>query len=596
MADDRSLSQHSDYATALQVQEFARNARWALSTNDEEAEGEGEDESEADATIKGESVTFNIPNINYAYSLLWKYKEKMTQKAATRGESFFVKFLLFVGEIGGRGARYKTHDNHQFVLTDMMYSFSVKLNGQITTHAAAAIQAVGRLCTLVVDVESAPPITLWTPTACWLYIEDWMNTMNELPLFFSLQKPDESTEDVLKRVCLDAGGLGCPSLRRMFGGVTGTSSTGTEYFARIDHQLQKGKEVATQMSTACKAVNCVPAPLPIEDHSDDINHRHRQRLSELAAQRQGEIDQIDADDYDEEQEEEKNRVMYAALGAPTIGLRSVAAPTSVKVRRAKAESRKRASPGSSKGKKNTNIFEYNWGNTDFQLARNSLAELRSARVLYPADTPIDQVPTREFVEMWVHRYVYFLHMPHASSGPGAAPDQNEFGHGIRSLISRRHYSDSILSMLHPTARRVFDGFDKLPVSNSDAEKKRIADLCKQYATLMGKNDAAGSYGKSTKRSEHDQYVANMRSHLSLWMKLFPMAEVAMAGGMEKWLLTAIIPSNDPPEPRGRPEVALNVCGEEDFEGPFHGIQELDDGEDDDDGGRDSPSLKRMRLG
>jgi hypothetical protein len=113
---------------------------------------------------------------------------------------------------------------------------------------------------------------------------------------------------------------------------------------------------------------------------------------------------------------------------------------------------------------------------------------------------------------------------------------------------------------------------------------------------MGKNDAAGSYGKSTKRSEHDQYVANMRSHLSLWMKLFPMAEVAMAGGMEKWLLTAIIPSNDPPEPRGRPEVALNVCGEEDFEGPFHGIQELDDGEDDDDGGRDSPSLKRMRLG
>ena len=82
-----------------------------------------------------------MPNINWGYSVLWKYMTEMKK----RDPSFFLKMMPLAGEIGARGVRYKSAKTHQFVLTDMFHAFAVSSTAQVCAHGTGTVQAIGRL-------------------------------------------------------------------------------------------------------------------------------------------------------------------------------------------------------------------------------------------------------------------------------------------------------------------------------------------------------------------------------------------------------------------------------------------------------------------
>jgi len=82
-----------------------------------------------------------VPNINWGYSVLWKYMTEMRK----RDPSFFLKMMPLAGEIGARGVRYKSAKTHQFVLTDMFHAFAVSSTAQVCAHGTGTVQAIGRL-------------------------------------------------------------------------------------------------------------------------------------------------------------------------------------------------------------------------------------------------------------------------------------------------------------------------------------------------------------------------------------------------------------------------------------------------------------------
>jgi len=121
--------------------------------------------SEGGATKEGEIQTLEttVPNINWVYSVLWKYMSTMRE----RDPSIFFKMMPLAGEIWARGVRYKSAKTHKFVLTDMFHVFAVSSTSQVCAHGAGVLQAIGRLCSMVPNVKNCPTIKLWVPEDYW---------------------------------------------------------------------------------------------------------------------------------------------------------------------------------------------------------------------------------------------------------------------------------------------------------------------------------------------------------------------------------------------------------------------------------------------
>jgi hypothetical protein len=161
-------------------------------------------------------------DINAAYSCLWKYHEICKDKNADHT----LKIVALTGSIGGRGVRYKSTE-HKFVLTDMYFAFDVRSDRHITMHGESAIQAVGRLCTVVLDLKATPTITLWTPTNCAILLEQWMKAQDEWIASVATQHDGETVLQALQRAIADEK---APTIGRLMSCAVGKGKKGQEFF------------------------------------------------------------------------------------------------------------------------------------------------------------------------------------------------------------------------------------------------------------------------------------------------------------------------------------------------------------------------------
>lgn len=157
------------------------------------------------------SIRCPFANINHMYTALLEY----AAQRITIDPDFRLRSVALTGDIGGRGLNYKPHGNkdeggqvaaHQGYLTDMFFMFDATRTRQITTHGEYALQAIGRLCTLV-DLQdvalrqqmTALPPHLWTSQTCWNLLETWGHLMSQWVDVLPSKKPGESMCDAAAR-------------------------------------------------------------------------------------------------------------------------------------------------------------------------------------------------------------------------------------------------------------------------------------------------------------------------------------------------------------------------------------------------------------
>jgi len=210
----------------------------------------------------------DVPNINWAYSVLWEYKTRMERKDPT----FFLKVMVVAGEIGARGVRYKAAKTHQFCLTDMFHAFDLSSTMQICSHGAGTLQSIGRLCSMVRDLSKCPTITLWMPEDCWKLTKLWMEALDCLPDLLSKKLELEhrtqthlSMEDLLKHVTQDpATASAFPDLQRLLTAPTGHNKKGDPLYARADHMLAPGKQRAEKLASDPGCLQAQPIELDLD--------------------------------------------------------------------------------------------------------------------------------------------------------------------------------------------------------------------------------------------------------------------------------------------------------------------------------------------
>jgi len=236
-----------------------------------------------------------VPNINWGYSVLWKYMTEMRK----RDPSFFLKMMPLAGEIGARGVRYKSAKTHQFVLTDMFHAFAVSSTAQVCAHGTGTVQAIGRLCTMVPDVENCPIIKLWMPTDCWALTKLWMECFDHLPDLLQLKRDLEtrdakfiSMEALLKHVTQDPA-QPFPCMQQLLTAPTGHKKNGAAFYVRSDHMLKPNKDRSERLvnEPACVRVNQV-----------ELNDRHEEMRGEMADHY---VDKAAAENDDESSNEEE---------------------------------------------------------------------------------------------------------------------------------------------------------------------------------------------------------------------------------------------------------------------------------------------------
>ena len=139
------------------------------------------------------SIRSNRANINMLYKGLLNYARRMR----ARDPTFKLRSVALVGQIGGRGLNYKPHKSHAGFLTDMLFMFDALRTRQISTHGEYVLQAIGRLCGLVVqeylDAMGLLPPRLWTSQSCYNVaatfaraIEQWVNVIQHKPVDWTM--------------------------------------------------------------------------------------------------------------------------------------------------------------------------------------------------------------------------------------------------------------------------------------------------------------------------------------------------------------------------------------------------------------------------
>jgi hypothetical protein len=252
-------------------------------------------------------VTTTVANINMAYSIAHAYMRRTNR---------FLKIVVLAGEIGGRGVRYKTHVGHHLVLTDMFYSFAVLHSKALTVTAAAALQAVGRLCTMVPDPSSVPKITLWIPRECWAFVSHWMKVMDSLPMVYEAQLEGERIERTVDRLLVQRPDE-FRELARHFATATGSGGRGKRHHACLDHRRQAARRAHFRTATLFQETG-VTLPRPV-----DTDYGREERLVEDRAilelhRMDGYVDESEEDVSDEE-EDESDEEEEAPLAKRTRG-------------------------------------------------------------------------------------------------------------------------------------------------------------------------------------------------------------------------------------------------------------------------------------
>ena len=219
-----------------------------------------------------------VANINYAYSVLWKYKEAMREG----DPAFFLKVMVVTGEIGGRGVRYKTAKTHQFVLTDMFHAFAVSSKQQITAHGTGTLQAIGRLCTMAANISECPTIKLWIPGDCWKLIKLWMECVDALTdlLEYKRSKGIITMEETLAQATRDPS-LPFPHLQQLLTAPTGQNSRGERLYARSTHLSTPCKQLS---KTLGEHPSCTPVEsLRFDDRQEEMKSAMAEHAVKVAA-------------------------------------------------------------------------------------------------------------------------------------------------------------------------------------------------------------------------------------------------------------------------------------------------------------------------
>jgi len=219
-----------------------------------------------------------VPNINWAYSALWKYMAVMRE----RDPSFFLKVMVVTGEIGGRGVRYKTAKTHQFVLTDMFHAFAVSAKQQITAHGTGTLQIIGRLCTMAKDISECPTIKLWIPGDCWTLIKLWMEAFDTLPdlLEYKRGKGILTMEEALEQATRDPS-IPFPHLQQLLTAPTGHNSRGERLYARPSHLLTPCKQLCQKLGEHPSVVRV--ASLRFNDRQEEMKAAMAEHAVAVAA-------------------------------------------------------------------------------------------------------------------------------------------------------------------------------------------------------------------------------------------------------------------------------------------------------------------------
>ena len=481
------------------------------------------------------SVICGLSNINYAYSVLWKYLELVKAKAALSGDGAFLKILVVAGEICGRSVRLKTHDRHKFVLTDMLYSFDASLKKAITMHAISVIQAVGRLCGIVPDPLNAPPIKLWIPTSCWAYTKQWMNLVDSLVPLHQLRKDNETIDDVIERVIEDESIPGFEALRVHFCTQTGEGNKGAKHNARIDHRLQAGKRAFAKYSAITGEKGTTPDPVSVVDRSDEYMDLQIQQCVEVAVKKTKDALAVDSEDEDSDSDGE----LEAAMGAPQLdGYESVPLPSIYTPHKPVTLAPKERKKGKSSGKRSRSgddgDCDYGFQDVDLGLAFEAVANIRAIRELLPSKP--DRASDRQLVELWGYWYLYFLHINYGAKGPDA--EQNAGRHGVKSHQSRKQYAQTIKQVCFgATGQSFFQSFADLPQCNSSADSDRVKELCGRICDEMHLSKERAS---AKTPSNWDKGRNNKTSHLNKCWTLFP-----ATANLRKWLVETPAPEQKP---------------------------------------------------
>lgn len=234
-------------------------------------------------------VVSTVANVNMAYSVANAYRRR-TQR--------FLKIVVLAGEIGGRGVRYKTHVGHKLVLTDMFYSFEVQRSKALTVTAATALQAVGRVCTMVPDPTSIPKITLWIPRECWTFVAHWMKVMDSLPQIYAAQREHESIERTVDRLLVEDRAR-FAELARHFATSTGQATRGKRHHACLDHRRQAARQAHMRTQILFQETGAT-LPRPV-DTDYDREERLQEERAILELRRMEGIEEA-SDDEEEEEE------------------------------------------------------------------------------------------------------------------------------------------------------------------------------------------------------------------------------------------------------------------------------------------------------
>jgi hypothetical protein len=520
---------------------FARSAVWY--DEDLDPAERGASYHEAQETFASSlpctygSVISSISNINYAYSVLWKYLELVKAKAHLHSdEGAFLKILVVAGDICGRSVRLKTHDRHKFVLTDMLYSFDAGLKKAITMHAISVIQAVGRLCGIVPDPEGAPPIKLWIPTSCWAYTKQWMDLIDSLVPLHQLRKDNETIDDVILRVVEDETIPGFDALRVHFCTQTGEGNRGAKHYARIDHRLQAGKRASAKYSAITEEKGTTPDPVSVVDRSDEYLALQIRQCSEIAVKKTNAALAVDSDDEDSDSDEE----LEAAMGAPQLdGYESVPPPRYTPHKPAtlapKVSKKKKKSSGKrSRADDGADDDDYAFDTTDMSAAFEAVANISHLREALPSN-PL-MTSDRQLIDLWGYWYLYFLHINYGAQGPQA--DTTGGRHGIKSSQSRGQYAQTIRQVCNgPVGQSIFKSFTDLPQCNSSEDATRIKDLLGRICDAMNLSKERPS---SKGPSNWDKNRNNKASHLNKCWALFPGTT-----DLRKWLVETQAPEQRP---------------------------------------------------
>ena len=465
--------------------------------------------SGADEASAGRALISPVSNINYALTVLWKYKELNERRV----EGAFLKVFTIAGEICGRSVRMKTHDTHSFVLTDMLYSFDCGPSQVVTLHIISAIQAVGRLCTLVVDPAAAPRIRLWTPTSNWKLLSHWMDVIDELAPLHELREDGETLEGALDRVVADDSLPGFEALRRHFCAPTGASADGVLHGGRLDHRAKFAKRKFVEAHAIAEEKDSVPEGVELaNDAAAQTTAAAGLAAAEAAREAMRGMDHGALAQTPSEEEEEEQLPDTAFRPIPQPQPLAFLMPT-VKRRRASAASASDA-----------------YTEKDLSEAFGAVSDLRALRARIPDGTHPDAVAHDLVIKLWAAFYTYFMHMQHAAQGPASAR-----GHGIHTTRNRLAYAATVQKVVSAGGARVWKRFSDLPQSDTPEDRARTQQFVTRYVENLGFSKTKLS-NKPASLSPFAHQVKDLTSHLLKWVALFP-----QVADLRAWLCTSPLP-------------------------------------------------------